>query len=162
MDLSWGLFFPPEDDDPTMIWSCLEIFWGFPGGSVAKNQCAMQELQDMQVQSLGWEDPLEESMEIHSSILAWRIPWTEEPSGLQSIGSQRVRHNWTNLACMHVKRYLWLSYQGDTTVFCEERPGMLLNLQWCSKQNHLVYNVNSTGVEKLSSRGRNKKAKNKN
>ena len=88
MDLGWGLFFPPED-----IWSCLEIFLGFPGGSVVKIQCAMQELQEIQVQSPGWEDPLEESTEIHASILAWRIPWTEEPSRLQSIVSQRVRHN---------------------------------------------------------------------
>ena len=44
--------------------------------------------------SQGWEDPLEEGMAIHSSILTWRIPWTEEPGGLQSIGSQRVGHNW--------------------------------------------------------------------
>ena len=42
---------------------------------------------------LGWEDPLEKEMEIHSSILAWRIPWTEEPGRLQSMGSQRVRHH---------------------------------------------------------------------
>jgi len=47
----------------------------------------------MQVQSLGQEDALEEGMAIHSTILAWRIPWTEEPGGLQSIGSQRVRHD---------------------------------------------------------------------
>ena len=47
----------------------------------------------MQVQSLGWEDTLEEGMATHSSILAWRIPWTEEPGGLQSMGSQRVRQN---------------------------------------------------------------------
>ena len=45
------------------------------------------------VQSLGWEDPLEEDMEIHSSILAWRIPWTEEPGILQSTGLQRVGHD---------------------------------------------------------------------
>ena len=45
------------------------------------------------VQSLGREDPLEEGMATHSSILAWRIPWTEEPGGLQSTGSQRVRHD---------------------------------------------------------------------
>ena len=51
----------------------------------------------MRVQSLDWEDPLEEGMATHSSILAWRIPWTEEPGGLQSIGSQRVGHNWSNL-----------------------------------------------------------------
>ena len=47
----------------------------------------------MQVQSLGWEDPLEEGMATHSSILAWRIPWTEEPGGLQSMGSHRVGHD---------------------------------------------------------------------
>ena len=50
-------------------------------------------MQETQVQSLGWEDSLEKEMATHSSILAWRIPWTEEPGGLQSIGSQRVRHN---------------------------------------------------------------------
>ena len=46
------------------------------------------------VQSLGWEDLLEKEMATHSNILAWRIPWTEEPGGLQSMGSQRVRHDW--------------------------------------------------------------------
>ena len=45
------------------------------------------------IQSLGWEDPLERGMATHSSILAWRIPWTEEPGGVQSMGSQRVRHD---------------------------------------------------------------------
>ena len=45
------------------------------------------------VRSLGWEDPLKKEMATHSSILAWRIPWTEEPGGLQSTGSQRVRHD---------------------------------------------------------------------
>ena len=53
----------------------------------------MQETQKMQVQSLGEEDPLEEGMATHSSILAWRIPWTEEPSALQPIGSQIVGHD---------------------------------------------------------------------
>ena len=47
----------------------------------------------MWLRSLGWEDPLEEDMAIHSSILAWRIPWTEEPGRLQSIGSQRVGYD---------------------------------------------------------------------
>ena len=50
-------------------------------------------MQETPVQSLGQEDPLEKEMVIHSSILAWRIPWMEEPGGLQSMGSQRVRHN---------------------------------------------------------------------
>ena len=48
----------------------------------------------MWVPSLGWEDPLEKRMATHSSILAWRIPWMEEPGGLQSTGSQRVGHDW--------------------------------------------------------------------
>ena len=60
---------------------------GFPGGSMVKNSPAMQEeSQEMQVQFLSWEDPLEEGMATHSSILAGRIPWTEEPGWLQSIG----------------------------------------------------------------------------
>ena len=50
-------------------------------------------IQETQIPSLGSEDPLEKGMAMHSSILAWRIPWTEEPNGLQSMGLQRVRHN---------------------------------------------------------------------
>ena len=50
-------------------------------------------MQEMWIQSLGWEDPLEEGMATHSNPLAWRIPWTEESGGLQSLGSQRVGHN---------------------------------------------------------------------
>ena len=60
-----------------------------------KNLPAMQETW---VRSLGQEIPLEKEMAAHSSILAWRIPWTEEPGGLQSIGSQRVGHDWGDLA----------------------------------------------------------------
>ena len=63
---------------------------GFPGGRDGKESaCNAEEL----VQSLGWEDPLEKGMATHSSILAWEIPGTEEPGGLQSMGSQRVRHD---------------------------------------------------------------------
>ena len=65
---------------------------GFPGGSVVKEstyQCRRCKIR--RFQSLGQEDPLEEEMATHSSILAWRIPWTEKPGGLQFIGSQRVR-----------------------------------------------------------------------
>jgi len=50
-------------------------------------------MQETWVQSLGWEDPLEKGMSIHSSILAWKIPWTEEPGRLQFMGSQRVKHS---------------------------------------------------------------------
>ena len=50
-------------------------------------------MQETQVRSLCWEDPLEEETATHPSTLAWKIPWTEEPGGLQSMGSQRVRHD---------------------------------------------------------------------
>ena len=53
----------------------------------------MQEMQETQVRFLGRADPLEEEMAIHSSILAWRIPWAEEPGGLESMGSQKVGHD---------------------------------------------------------------------
>ena len=58
----------------------------------------MQGTQEMQVRYLGWEDPLEEGMATLSSIRAWRTPRTEEPDGLQSMGLQRVKHNWSDWA----------------------------------------------------------------
>ena len=68
---------------------------GFSSGSVVKvkNPPAVQELQEMQVQLLGSEDTPEEGMESHSRLLAWRIPWTEKPGKLRSIGLQRVGHD---------------------------------------------------------------------
>ena len=88
-----------------------ELYWdaalrglGWGSGSVAKNPPAMQELQEMQVQSLGWEDLLEEGMATHSSILAWRIPWTEEPGRLQSTGLQRVGHTEATQNGTHILR----------------------------------------------------------
>ena len=65
---------------------------GFPGGSDSK-RCAYN-AGDGELDSLGREDPGEKRMVAHSSILAWRIPWAEEPGGLQSMGSQKVRHDW--------------------------------------------------------------------
>ena len=58
-----------------------------------ENPPAMQETEETQVRSLGQEDSLEKEMATHSSVLAWKIPWTEEPGRLQSMGSQRVRHD---------------------------------------------------------------------
>ena len=66
---------------------------GFPGGTVVKNPSPVQETQETWLQSLGGKDPLKEEMASHFSILAWKIPRTEEPCGLQSMGSQRVRRD---------------------------------------------------------------------
>ena len=63
---------------------------GFTGVSAVNNLPTMQETW---VRSLDWEDPLKEEMAVHSSILAWEIPWTEEPVGLQSMGSHRIRYD---------------------------------------------------------------------
>ena len=62
----------------------------FPGGSDSK--VSVYNARD-RVQSLGWEDSLEKEMAIHSNTIAWKIPWTEEPGRLQSMGSQRVGHD---------------------------------------------------------------------
>ena len=62
----------------------------FPGAADGKESASVQEIQ---VPSLGWEGPLEEEMAANSSILAWKIPWTEESGKPQSMGSQRVKHN---------------------------------------------------------------------
>ena len=79
---------------------------GFLGGSVIKNPPYMQESW---VWSLGQEDSPEKEMATHSRILAWRIPWTEEPGGLQSMRSQRVRHDWVTKQqqCMWMHVYVW-------------------------------------------------------
>ena len=72
---------------------------GFPSGSEVKNLPAMKE---MRVRSLGGEDPLEAGMATHSSLLTCRTPWTEEPGGLQSFGSQRVGHDCSDSICTHM------------------------------------------------------------
>ena len=83
----------------------LQYSWAFLMAQLIKNLPAMRETW---VQSLGWEDSLEEGMATHSSILAWRIPWTEEPGGIQSMGSQRVSHVWvTNTFTSGDQMTLW-------------------------------------------------------
>ena len=75
----------------------------------------MLTFQESRVQSLGEEDPLEEGMATHSSILAWRIPRTEEPGGPQSIGLQRVGHDWSDLPGVHI--YLFFFFYIFLKVF---------------------------------------------
>ena len=88
----------------------VQSYWASLVADMVNNPPAMQKTQG---RSLGWEDLLEKGMAIHSSILAWKIPGTEEPGGLQSMGSQRVRHDGTtnratgaNVACWGRKKVL--------------------------------------------------------
>ena len=78
-----------------------------------KHQPAMRETR---VWSLGWEDPLEKEMATHSSILAWRIPWIEEPGGLQSTGSQRVRHDWAGSLHSQLRNVVVLKNNNNTNI----------------------------------------------
>ena len=70
-----------------------QISYDYTCSLVAQRIKHLPAMRETRVRSLGWEDPLEKVMAIHSSTLAWRIPWTEEPGGIQSMGSQRVGHN---------------------------------------------------------------------
>ena len=82
-------------------WLCLSyVISGLP--QVAQTVKNLPAMLENQVRSLGQEDPLKKGMATHSSILAWRIPLIEEPGRLQSIGFQTVRHDWSDLACMHI------------------------------------------------------------
>ena len=71
---------------------------------------------ETKVLSLGLEDPLEKGMATHSSILAWRIPWTEEPGGLQPMGSQRVGHDWVTNNSFRCKQILRVRIKGETMI----------------------------------------------
>ena len=76
---------------------------GFPGGTRGKESaCQCRRHKETWVWSLGWEDLLEKEVTTHSSIPAWRIPWTEEPGGLQFMGSQRVGHDWSDWASKYI------------------------------------------------------------
>ena len=112
---------------------------------MVKNLHAMQEVWFW---SLGQEDPLEKGMATHSSILAWRIPWTEEPGGLQSSGSQRVRHDWVT-SLTHSQAYLSpldnkeikpVNHKGNQPWISLERLMLKLKLQYLS---HLMQRTDS-------------------
>ena len=75
----------------------------------------MQETQETLIRSLGGEDALEEGTTTQSSVPAWRIPWTEESDGLQSIGSQRVRHAWSDIAQQRKLATVWKISPSDWT-----------------------------------------------
>ena len=94
-DISWGQVLFKALSNLWLLRALQHLFYGFPAGLSGKEPtCNAGDFQKTQAQSLGWEEPLAEEMATHSSILTWRIPWTEEPGRLQSMGSQRVRHNW--------------------------------------------------------------------
>ena len=101
----------------------------FPGGASGKEPTSQCRRQKRQFWSLGQEDPLKEGMATHSSILAWRIPWTEAPAGIRSIGFQRVGHDWSDLAPMYawIQQHEWLS-----------RALSQMKKNWSHKRSHTL------------------------
>ena len=99
----------------------------------AKTLKCLSTMPETRVWSLGWEDPLEKEMAIHSKTTAWKIPWTEEPGGLQSMGSQRVGHDWaTSLSLwnlgkvMEAEAYLLKTRNRTEKGFCSQEPHHIL------------------------------------
>ena len=90
--LSHSLSLSPCSGFDFSLCPCLSVSTSIRASLVAQMVKILPARGETQVQPLGWEDPLEEGMAVHSSILAWRIPWTEEPGGLQSMGSQSQTH----------------------------------------------------------------------
>ena len=93
---------------------------------VAQMVKRLSTIQESRVWALGWEDPLEKEMAIHSSTIAWKIPWTEEPSRLQSMGSQRVGHDW--VTSLSLSLYLYDLYKLVSLLI--EKP-VLVCVQTC-------------------------------
>ena len=96
------MFFPPVDNsNEASFWNYLiQFIYFFTVTQTVKN---LPMIQENWVWSLGWEDPLEKGMATYSNILSWRILWTEEPDGLQSMELQRVRHNWATNTFTYIK-----------------------------------------------------------
>ena len=89
-------------------------------------------MQETQVQSLGWKDPLDEGRATYSSILSWRIPWTEEPGGLQSMGSQRVGCDWATNTYLPSGMWGLSSLTRDRT--CVPCTGKWILNHWTTRQ----------------------------
>ena len=103
-------------ETPVNIWKQWHYKYVIFITSWASCSGGLRPLVELCVEPAGWQDSLEEGMVTHSNILAWGILWTEEPGGLQSKGSQRVGHSWSNLACIHA---CFTSFAKVIYVYCD-------------------------------------------
>ena len=116
---------------------------GFPGGTSGKEPTCHCWRHEMRVRSLGQEDPLEEGRATHSGIFAWRIPRTEETGGQQSIGLQRVGHNWSDVALTHtITDTFWRQCAALYDKYRHLLSWLCLNFLWFShmllKSQHII------------------------
>ena len=115
-----------------------------PNGIMAQMIKSLPAIQETWVQSLGWEDPLEEGMAIHSSILAWEIPWTEKPGGLQSLGSCRIRNDSATNTHTHThtrnhSHFMGSIFAGKEKLLNEKNEQFFISQSCCGPSN-CVYN----------------------
>ena len=136
---------PPNSPPPkNCSISSSPVLWGAPQAALAvKNPPATRETW---VWSLDWEDPLEEGMATHSSILAWRIPWTAEPGGLQSMGSQRVRRDWVTIHHTGLKQRANEHYRQRP--LCDQEDGL-----WAPNKGLTSINISDPCVIKRMGSG---------
>ena len=112
-------YFTQTPNLSSLFWEAIEHHvWASLMAQWVENPPAMQETEETQVRSLGQEDSLEKEMATHSSVLAWKIPWTEEPGGLQSMGSQRVRHDWVTTHTHTYTQSIMAKGQPAKFIFC--------------------------------------------
>ena len=111
-----------------LLQSCLTFLFHFPfnwASLVPQMEKNLPAVQETWVQSLGWEDPLEKEMTTHSSILAWKIPWTEDPVRLQSMQLQIVGHEWLNFLSPSVSAHYWLVFSRNQLERSASRSGRM-------------------------------------
>ena len=115
-----------------------QSWWGVGASQVAQWWRIHLPMQESQVLSLGREDPLEKEMSTHSSILAWEIPWTEEPGGLQSMGLQKVRHDWAHThqssECIHIH---WVK-DAHRNILRKIGSNVIFSILWKEAQKKLM------------------------
>ena len=114
LELLWGLSCCASLWSLSLLSLVFSLFWFTTAFFVAQRLKCLPGMQETWVWSLGWEDPLEKEMATHSSALAWRIPWREEPGRLQSMGLQRVGHDWVTLLYL-LPFYIWIVIAESST-----------------------------------------------
>ena len=116
MNPALKLYYPPSSGLPPQIWQGFSISWASLVAQMVKNLPTMQETW---VPSVGQEDPLEKVMATHSSVLAWRIPWTEEPGRLQSMRLQKAGHDWETNTFTFLSPFLGEeNHRGQQDLYC--------------------------------------------
>ena len=136
MERLWGNNNKKINDNLLQDWKkSIDIYtlqkWASPMAQQVKNSPPMQKTQEMWVRALSQEDALEKEMATHSSILAWKIPWTKEPGSLQSMGSQKVRHTeWLNMYASKtvISFYVFISLKPTYKFLIKDQVRKLLKI----------------------------------